>query len=53
MVGETELSEIIPLIVNAVSKSDRFKLDRDKTSLLSEINVLTESKDNLRIASKV
>ena len=47
---ETELSEIIPLIaINAVSKSDRFKLDRDKTSLLSEINVLTESKDNLRI----
>ena len=47
---EAELGEILPLIaIGTVSKSDRFKLDRDKTSLLSEMNVLTESKDNLRI----
>lgn len=47
---ETELGEILPLIeIGALSKSERFKLDRDKTSLLSEINVLTESKDNFRI----
>ena len=48
---ETELGEILPLIsIGAVSKSERFKLDRDRTSLLSEINVLTESKENLRIS---
>jgi len=47
---EAELGEILPLIASGtVSKSDRFKLDRDKTSLLSEMNVLTESKDSLRI----
>lgn len=48
---ETELGEILPLIsIGAVSKSERFKLDRDRTSLLSEINVLTEGKENLRIS---
>jgi len=48
---ENELEEIIPLIsIGAVSKSDRFKLDRDKTSLLTELDILKEKRENLGIA---
>lgn len=46
-----ELEEIIPLIsIGAVSKSNRFELDRDKTALLTELDVLIEKKENLGIA---